>query len=147
MAKASKMKAVAPITLDGIFAIRQESLGLTDSSIVERLGLDGESIVALMRQGKLKPAYQLVPALSDLLDVTVVDLIRAMLHDSMRDVLDNVKPIYDSCTITADEVKILAAYKLVKGGDSVTKTIKVPGATVFVVPDEEAGKSSQPAAG
>lgn len=146
MVKASKMKAVAPITLDGIFAARQESLGLADSNIIERLGLDGESIVALMRKGKLKPAYQLVPALSDLLNVTVVDLIRAMLHDSMRDVLDNVKPIYDSCTITSEEAKILTAYKLIKGGDFATKTIKVPGATVFVVPDEEQGKASQPAA-
>lgn len=142
----SKKKASAPITLDGIIEARQRSLGLTDDEIIKRLGLGEENIVALLRQGKVKPSYRLVPALSDLLDVNLIDLIRAMVHDSMRDVMDSVKPIYESRSITSEGSQILTAYNLAIRGEPGTKTIRVPGATVFVVPDEEPAKASRTAA-
>lgn len=116
---------------------RQASHELTDEDIARGLGLEGMSVVAAIKAGRVRPSIRLVPRLEDLLGIHSLRLLKILARDGALDVTDHIEEVYRAYCITNDEGRLVDAYNALQRGGKETQRVKLPGAMAFIVPDEE----------
>jgi hypothetical protein len=106
-----------------LMAERQTELSKNDEQLALELGFDKSSIIAMVKQGAVKLPVQKVSALASALSIDPGHLLRLVLAESMPDVLAAVDALSPSKILTANEIRLVEAYRQLSKGRDVSPLV------------------------
>lgn len=124
-----------------ILTEQQKKSGKSDAELATLLGLEGETLVSLIKKGILLPSHCMLPQLRELFEEDMAVMLEMAFNDHGRDGVWHFQRNLDLMRLSDDENQIIRAYRHVLNGEQSTQHVKVPGATVFVVPDGRTEKA------
>lgn len=113
----------------------QKEGGWTDEEFERSLGAEGMSLMALIRAGIVQFAYKTVLDLEPHVKENVLEVLRAVIHSRAEDAAESIGQIYKELAISSDSTQIVRAYEAALNGGDKPTVLKLPRATVLVVPD------------
>lgn len=96
----------------------QARLEKSDDEMAEALGFSRAGVYTLIKEGKMKMPISKVPLLARALDVNASDVLTVVLTEYEPELMEVVRKSWQSTELTANEKKLLSAYRtLAKGHD------------------------------
>ena len=91
------------VTLDQ----RMTELQITDEALGVRLGYQKSNVIALMRTGQMHMPLQKVQPLAQALDLPARELFEALMHESMPEVMETMRAVYEPMVLTPPEINLI----------------------------------------
>lgn len=91
------------VTLDQRMTERQ----ITDEALGARLGYQKPNAIAMMRTGQMRMPLHKVLALAQALDLPARELFEALMHESMPEVLEVMRAVYDPMERAPTEIYLI----------------------------------------
>lgn len=107
----------------------------TDEDLAQRLGLTQHSLMALVRQGTLQLSYRCALSIAPDLDSNAVQMLQAFVRDQASAAEMAMLGMYSLLKVNNDANRIILAYAAILAGDKQVCTLKLPQATVLLVPE------------
>lgn len=128
-------KAKFPMcTLIELISERQAELEKTDEQLAQDLGLAESDAITLLKEGKFRLASAHLSAVAIALKIPAAYVFRAALSDMASEIVAGFDSLWDYMAITADEERLLDAYRAVVESSREPVTVTLPGAIAVVIP-------------
>lgn len=86
---------------------RMGELGLSNAELASVLGYDKPNVIALMRIGKMRVPIQHAQPLAQALDLPAREIFEALMRESLPQVLETMKAVYDPLELSTPEVNLI----------------------------------------
>lgn len=113
----------------------QRRKGWTDEDLEGRLGLKDARLMTLLRQGVVRLSFDTALKIETHLYANVLEVLQVFTRERATDTCAAVIAIYHRLTVGQDIQRIVDAYQAIVDGDERVSSIKLPYATVWVMPD------------
>lgn len=113
----------------------QREDGWTDDDLEQHLGVEGLGLMDLMRKGVVQMAYRSAVDIEQKMHANVLAVLQALVRSHMMDAADCIPEIHARLSIGPDCSRLVKTYQDVVNGEARISTLKMPHATVWVVPN------------
>lgn len=129
-------KAKFPMcTLIELISGRQAELEKTDEQLVQDLGLAEGAAITLWKEGKFRLSSAHLSAVAIALNIPAAYVFRAALSDMASEIVAGFDGLWDYMAITADEERLVDAYRALAVSGLEPVTVTLPGAIAVVIPE------------
>lgn len=123
-----------PTLLELIDREQQED-GWSDDDLEQHLGVEGLSLMELLRKGVVQITYRVAVDLEQKMRANILAVLQALIRSHMTDAADCVPEIHARLSIGRDGSRIVQSYEDVVNGETRLTSLKLSHATVWVVPN------------
>lgn len=119
----------------GLIEDAQRRNGWTDEDLERELGLEGANLMTLVRKRVVQLSYCTALKIDNHLDANALELLQVFIRCQATAAEDAVFAMYKHLKVGGDCQRLVDAYEAVVEGDNRVSSLKLPHATVWVVPD------------
>jgi hypothetical protein len=105
----------------------------SDEDMAEALGFSRANVYRAIKAGKMKMPFEKVPALARTLDVSQSDALEAILRDYSPELLELIQKVWGPVNLTANEKKLLIAYRTLAHGQDVEPLVMDGGNVIALI--------------
>jgi len=110
-------------SLRTLIAERQAALNITDEALAKELGFDRSAGLTMIKQGAMRMPTSKIATLAKSLALDPAQVLRLALSETAPEVLAAVDALLIPPALTANELKLLEAYRCLSKGQDVTPII------------------------
>lgn len=122
-------------TLIELISERQAKLEKTDEQLAQDLGLAEGNAITRLKEGKFRLSSAHLSAVAIALNIPAAYVFRAALSDMASEVVAGFDTLWDYMAITADEERLVDAYRALVDSGREPVTVTLPGAIAVVIPE------------
>lgn len=102
-----KNHTMAQASVGSRLAAQQEYLELTNKEVCTAVGINQESVLAMIKQGAIGLPLTMVPAFAAALELDAIDLLKAAMQESSPDLLAVIEDVFNPQRLTAAETNLI----------------------------------------
>lgn len=122
-------------TLIDLISERQAELEKTDEQLAQDLGLAEGNAITLLKEGKFSLSSAHLSAVAIAVKLPAAYIFRAALSDMASEIVAGFDALWDYMAITADEERLVDAYRALASSGREPVTVTLPGAIAVVIPE------------
>lgn len=121
-------------TLIDLISEHQAKLEKSNEQLAQELGLAEANAITLLKEGKFRLSSAHLSAVAIALNIPAAYVFRAALSDMASEVVAGFDSLWDYMAITADEERLVDAYRALAKSGHEPVTVTLPGAIAVLIP-------------